>query len=156
MGALIQTKGTQRLARHFNDRFDTGSIDATRAVVNGMSRTLRSAFADGSLDLLAISDMFIAQNGGTGWPSDGNDFLYPSATMVPTNTGTSTSTLQFRLPAGVAAIPDAITATRPSIVSLDVRSKIPRNTTTGAVSGVTGGAGGTFSVTLVDPSGTSV
>src|SRR5258707_9571519 len=102
MGALIQTKGTQRLARHFNDRFDTGSIDPTRGVgnmANGVARTLRNAFADGSLDLLAISDMFIAQNAGAGWPTDGNDFLYPSATMIPTNTGVNTSTLQFRLPA---------------------------------------------------------
>ena len=32
MGALIQTKGTQRLARLFNNRFDKGSIDQTRNV----------------------------------------------------------------------------------------------------------------------------
>jgi hypothetical protein len=149
MGALIQTKGTQRLARHFNDRFDNNSMNATRGVSNA-SRTLRNAFADGSLDLLAISDMFIAQNAGSGWPSDGNDFLYPSATMTTTSAGPG-STLQFRLPSGVTAIPDMILQGGAPICSLDTR-KIR-----GAFGGVpTLGAGGNFSVPVVDkPGGTT-
>jgi hypothetical protein len=80
MGALIQTKGTQRLARLFNNRFDTDSIDQTRNVQNS-SGTLQAAFAT-LPNLLAISDNFIAQNATAQWVPKVKDVLYPSATLV--------------------------------------------------------------------------
>ena len=80
MGALIQTKGTQRLARLFNNRFDTDSIDQTRNVQNS-SGTLQAAFAT-LPDLLTISDNFIAQNATTQWVPNVRDVLYPAATLV--------------------------------------------------------------------------
>ena len=44
MGALIQTKGTQRLAHLFNNRFDAGSIGRTRDVQNSSGTPLKTAF----------------------------------------------------------------------------------------------------------------
>jgi hypothetical protein len=43
MGSLIQTKGTQRLARLFNNRFDKGSIGQTRQVKNSSGTLLQTA-----------------------------------------------------------------------------------------------------------------
>lgn len=84
MGALIQTKGTQRLTHLFNNRFDKGSIDRTRAVVTSSGVTLSAAFANFP-DLLTISDQFIAQNAnanGNNWVPNGRDVLYPAATLI--------------------------------------------------------------------------
>jgi len=84
MGSLIQTKGTQRLAKLFNDRFDAGSIGTTGGLV-------KAAFNDVSQDLLSISDSFIAANAVAGWPTTGttagDDLLYPAATMRPRTPG---------------------------------------------------------------------
>jgi len=149
MGGLIQTKGTQRLAKLFNKCFDD---NATGIAAARMVGPLRAAFKDASLDLLAISDRFIAQNAIAGsWPADGNDYLYPSATMTTTNPtgGAATNILNFRLPAGIGAIPTAIAANS-AVCSLDARKTIPHGTKVGVVSPITGGAGGTFNVTLVD------
>jgi hypothetical protein len=90
MGALIQTKGTQRLARFFNNqRFDAGSIPRTRNVQNlisGTGTSLSSAFAAAfdSTPLLTISDNFIAQyaTANATWVPRGLDVLYPAATLV--------------------------------------------------------------------------
>jgi hypothetical protein len=153
MGALIQTKGTQRLAKLFNDRFDAGSMNPTRGVAS-TSRTLRAAFSDGSLDLLTISDLFIAQNAvATTWPADGNDLLYPSATMSTTNPtgGAATNTLNFAL-GGLTAIPSIIAAGA-AVCSLDARKTIPKGTVVGAVSAI---AGGNFNITLVDKNAAAV
>jgi hypothetical protein len=150
MGALIQTKGTQRLARLFNDRFDDKApgLIAARSVVSSTG-TLPAAFADITLNLLTISDRFIAQNAVSGWPTDG-DFLYPSATFATTTAagGAPANTLGFTLPAGISAIPSVI-ATGASVCSLDARKTIPRGTVVGNVSAL---AGKNFTVTLVDKS----
>ncbi len=88
MGALIQTKGTQRLANFFNkQRFDANSIVRTRNLQNniaGINTLLRDAFAS-ALDktpILTISDAFIAQNAGPTWFANGRDALYPATTLV--------------------------------------------------------------------------
>jgi len=149
MGGLIQTKGTQRLARLFNDRFDKGSIATARGVNSSSPLSLAAAFRDSTRDLLTISDAFIAQFAGAGWPADGDDFLYPSATMKASAPTAANNVLNFTLPAGVAAIPAASSIAKGSAVfSLDNRNTIPRGTVVNTVSAV--GAGGTFSVTLVD------
>ena len=87
------------------------------------------------------------------WPADGNDFLYPSATMTTTNPtgGAPTNTVNFTLPVGVAAIPSAIAANAP--VSSSDLGKIPKGTFVGVVSAVTAR---NFSVTLVDKAGAPV
>jgi len=82
LGGLIQTKGTQRLARLFNNRFDNGSIGQTRAVQNSSNTLLKVAFAT-LPNLLAISDNFIAQySSAAHWVPNGRDVLYPAATLV--------------------------------------------------------------------------
>jgi hypothetical protein len=149
MGALIQTKGTQRLAKWFNNRFDDSAagLAAARNVVSA-SCTLPAAFADSTLNLLTISDRFIAQNAVSGWPADGNDLLYPAATLATTTAagGAAANTLNFTIPNGLAAIPTVIAAGA-AVSSLDARKTIPKGTVVGAVSAL---AGKNFSVTLVD------
>jgi hypothetical protein len=81
MGSLIQTKGTQRLAHLFNNRFDTGSIAQTRAVKNASGTSLQGAFA-GLPDLRSISDIFIAQFASNHWVPNVRDVLYPAATLI--------------------------------------------------------------------------
>jgi hypothetical protein len=81
MGSLIQTKGTQRLARLFNNRFDKGSIGQTRQVKNSSGTLLQTAFAT-LPTLLNISDTFIAQYSSAYWVLNGRDVLYPAATLV--------------------------------------------------------------------------
>jgi hypothetical protein len=150
MGALIQTKGTQRLAKLFNDRFDGSGTGITFA--RGVQSTiapLTKAFENGSNDLLQLSDMLIAQNAVQGhWPADGNDFLYPSATMTTSAATAGATTLDFTLPATINTVPGYI-APGAAVCSLD-RKSIPRGTivANNGVSAVTGGAGGTFTVTL--------
>jgi hypothetical protein len=155
MGALIQTKGTQRLSRLLNNRFDDSStgIGFARLTARSSVCSLADAFADPTLDLLDISDRFIAQNAVSGaWPADGNDYLYPGATLSTTNTGsTPTNVVNFTLPTGFAALPSAILANAP-VTTLQSR-RIPKGTVVGAVSAV---AAGKFNVTLVDKTGAPV
>ena len=162
MGALIQTKGTQRLARYFNDRFDKDSLPSSRLaqirdpITSALGVTLCQAFDDATNDLLKISDLFIAQNATVGtaaanspWPQDQNDLLYPSATMAATVAIAGSPTLSFRLPGGVNQIPGYI-APRAAVCSLDARKSIPHGliVAPNGVSAIAGGAGGTFTVTL--------
>lgn len=128
MGSLIHTRGTQRLARLFNDRFDKGSMPQSQAAQNAAGLSLAAAFADTTKDLLKISDLFLAQNAGAGanWPNDGDDFLYPSATMTllaPVAAGGTA--LTFTMPAS-AKIPDSIVAT--AAVSTFAARFFPRGT----------------------------
>jgi hypothetical protein len=123
MGALIQTKGTQRLTHLFNNRFDKGSIDRTRAVVTNSGITLQAAFANFS-DLLTISDQFIAQNANTNsnnWVLKGRDVLYPAATLIAV--AVSGSDITFKDPA--LGCPDLI-ANNISAADLDLPLGVPR------------------------------
>ena len=111
MGALIQTKGTQRLARYFNDRFDKDSLQTSRQAQTAGNLNLCQAFDDATNDLLKISDVFIAQNATAGtaattttWPQDQNDLLYPSATMTATAAVAGGAMLSFKLLGGVTQI----------------------------------------------------
>lgn len=105
LGALIQTKGTQRLARLFNNRFDDSGTGMSFARAVGSSGgALPAAFANKNNDLFAISEMFIAQNAVLAtWTADLNDFLYPSATLKAANAVNNNNVLTFSLPAGFAA-----------------------------------------------------
>jgi hypothetical protein len=114
MGGLIQTKGTQRLAKLFNNRFDTGSIPQTRAVENSSGTLLKTAFAT-LPDLRTISDNFIAQNANSNnakWVPQVRDVLYPAATLVAVTVAGNDIT--FKNPAGgwppLIAISATITA----------------------------------------------
>jgi hypothetical protein len=151
MGGLIQTKGTQRLARWLNNRFDasaTGmSITKGAASSHGPGTILANFDPVNALSLSVISENFIAQYAGSGWPTDWNDLLYPSATMIPTNPST-TSTLQFALAPG-AAIPTLI-APGATVSNLTARQRIPSGTVVGAVTPNVPPT--TFRVTLVDKS----
>jgi hypothetical protein len=156
MGALIQTKGTQRLAKFFNQRFDgsqTG-LSFIRSTTRAGGTKLTDDFDNttGKNSLLKLSDLYIAQNAttaGTTWPQDGNDLLYPfSATMVPTNPGNAVSPLIIAV--GGSKLPDAIKVGS-TVSNLTVRSNIPSGTTVGTV--VAGAAANTFNVTLFDTAG---
>ena len=153
MGSLIQTKGTQRLARWLNNRFDasaTGmSVTKGASSSRGPGTILANFDPANVLSLSVISENFIAQYAGAGWPTDWNDLLYPSATMIPTNPSTpatpTTSTLQFALPG--AAIPTLI-APGATVSNLTARLKIPSGTVVGTVTPNVPPT--TFRVTLVD------
>jgi hypothetical protein len=126
MGSLIQTKGTQKLAQLFNARFNASGtgLAFAQTVTNSTNLTLPNAFSNPSNDLLAISDAFIAQNAGATWPADGNDVLYPSATLaLNANAAAGSSTLQF----AHAAIPAAL-AVNSAVSSLTSRLSIPHGT----------------------------
>src|SRR5205809_8065924 len=104
MGAFIQTKGTQRLARFFNNLFDDSATGITfaRGVATAAS-TLPNAFATNN-SLFTISEMFVAQNAVLAtWTPDLNDFLYPSATLKAANAVNNGNVLTFTLPTGFAA-----------------------------------------------------
>jgi len=160
MGGLIQTKGTQRLARLFNNRFDAGGPLTAALTVKSSGNTphpgaviLPAAFANANLDLLDISDLFIAQNALSGWPNDWNDFLYPSATMAATNTSNSTATLNFTVAPGAplaagspASVPTFI-AQNAAVSNLTAAGKIPHGTTVNSVV-VNVPPSGNFSVNL--------
>ncbi len=145
MGALIQTKGTQKLAKWLNNRFDPNGIIVlrkTQSTGGAYSGLLSNAFKIGN-SLWQISDAFTAQyatnaTGGTAtWPADGNDILYPSATMIPTNTGVSTSTLKFSL-VGQAKKPDFIVPNA-TVTDLTTRGNVPSGTKVSTVTAVAGG-----------------
>ena len=153
MGGLIQTKGTQRLARHFNARFDfvNAAISARNVAgsVGGANVTLRDEFKS-SDDLFAISEKFIAQNAVlSSWPNDMNDFLYPSATLLTKSAVTNSSTLTFTLPSGFTALPGASTGVAivngAAVCSLAPTNSIPKGTT---VMGQPTVSGPTLTVTL--------
>jgi hypothetical protein len=116
MGALIQTKGTQRLARFFNNqRFDAGSIAKTRSVQNsisGVTMTLGAAFAAAfdSSPLLTISDNFIAQNASANWVNNGRDLLYPAATLVAQSVAGNKITFNNPIPGWPSAIAVGVSA----------------------------------------------
>jgi hypothetical protein len=106
MGALIQTKGTQRLANWFNKRCFS-DLSKTRKWKNTKTNAfVPEAFGTAGKKLLDICDDFIAQNASATsgeWPSGMNDMFYPSATLaVVSGSGT---TLTFNLP---GTKPDAI------------------------------------------------
>lgn len=155
MGGLIQTKGTQRLQKLFNNRFDGSAtgINFARNVASSVC-TLRSAFLDPSLNLLQISDRFIADNAvAATWPTDLDDFLYPSATMKAAIDTNNTNVLTFAFPSGFAAIPAGCAiAAGSAVCGLDKKS-IPRGTVVGAVANI---GGGKFTVTLVDKNAVAV
>jgi hypothetical protein len=155
MGALIQTKGTQRLAKLLNNRFDdTGGMTLARKVASSVS-SLSDAFANAAFNLWEISDKFIAQNAVTAtWPADGNDFLYPGATMTTTNPSgaPATNVVNFTFAAGFTAGMPAAIAQGVPVSSLDTR-KIPKGTFVGAAPVINGR---NFSVTLVDKSNNPV
>lgn len=150
MGALIQTKGTQRLAKLLNNCFDdTATGIALARGLNSSTGSLPDAFAaDVTLDF--ISDNFIAQHAIAGaWLADLNDVLYPSATLTATNATAGTNILNFTLPAGYTFPLTANCAIAPTstVSNLADKSTIPRGTFVGVV---TPGAGRNFTVTLVD------
>jgi hypothetical protein len=145
MGALIQTKGTQRLVKLFNSRFS--SLLAARLwnnSIGGVKTNICAAFNAGKL--LDISDVFIAQNADVStaqtWPSDMNDLLYPSATLSVSGIS-NPSTFTFNIPSS-GNPPQAIVApsggTPGSAVScIKKPKKIPHKTTVNSfsVSGTT-------------------
>ena len=154
MGTLIQTKGTQRLAKLFNNRFNP--LSTARIWSNniaGVQTTLPAAFRHPGANLLTLSDSFIAQyaTANATWLSNGNDLLYPSATMTvdALPTAASPNVIGFKLPPGRSTIPGQIQPNA-SFRNLDNRKTFPNGTNIapGGVSGVTGGAGGTFTVTF--------
>jgi hypothetical protein len=152
MGALIQTKGTRRLAKLFNNRFDPLSV--ARGWTNdigGVQTTLPAAFRNPGANLLTLSDSFIAQHATANatWLNNGNDLLYPSATMAVDvlPNAANPNVIGFRLPPGRATIPGHIQPNA-SARNLDNRRTFPAGTVVQAVSAVTGGAGGTFTVTF--------
>ena len=156
MGGLINTKGTQRLAKLFNNRFlPLSDARPWKNNIGGVQTTLPAAFRNPGADLLTLSDSFIAQyaTANATWLNNGNDLLYPSATMAVDvlPTGGSPNVIGFKLPPGRSTIPAQILSTRPSFRNLDNRRTFPPGTTIQAVSGVTGGAGGTFTVTFTNP-----
>jgi hypothetical protein len=136
MGGLINTKGTQRLANLFNSRFSNlnaaGKWTSTNAVPKTFNGTLSDAFDKDGLDLLKISDSFIAQNASSTaglWPTDLNDILYPSATMT-TTAPSSNATLLFNLPNGINSLSaGTMIKNGASVISLDKRGSIQPNTT---------------------------
>ncbi len=153
MGALIQTKGTQRLAHLFRNRFDSNSINRTRTVATNSGITLSAAFAS-MPDLLTISDTFIAQNANSNitnfWVPKGRDVLYPAATLIAV--AVSGNNITFNDPA--PGCPELVANTN-SAADLDLPLGVPKGAT---VSNVAHGspAAGQTTVTFNPPAGTSV
>lgn len=123
MGALIQTKGTQRLAKLFRDRFK--DLTATRGWRDSTSPTAKSVqdvFGE-CAKLLDASDALIAQNAGANWPADMGDLLYPSATFKVDSVVDNT-TLKFKIP---GTLPSAIVKDS-AVCCLNAPKKIPKRT----------------------------
>ena len=163
MGALIQTKGTQRLAKWFNDVFSHDpnlvvGLNLARRIRTAGGETLTQSFKKVTNSLWEISDTFIAQNAtppnlvpiATTWPRGGNDVLYPSATMT-VETAVSLTVLRFRLPAGVSTIPTFIEAGAAVSYLKGGRKKVQRGTIVTATPIAPSAPGGTFDVTLSRP-----
>ena len=100
MGGLIQTKGTQRLAKLFNGCFDDSVTGITLArTLTSSTGLLTDAFAAANVNLDFISDNFIAQHASAGsWIADLNDVLYPSATLTASLATVGANVLNFTLP----------------------------------------------------------
>jgi hypothetical protein len=150
MGGLINTKGTQRLANLFNSRF--ADLKAARKWTSTKTgATLSDAFDKSGFDLLKISDLFIAQYASATanlWPADGNDILYPGATMIATAASNTTS-LTFNLPTGINALPAASMIKKDaSVISLDKRASIKKDTIVASAPVVAAGAPSTMTITL--------
>jgi hypothetical protein len=131
MGSLIQTKGTQRLAKLFNQRFDVTNLPKMRNI--GGLTTAFGTNAD-SRSLLSISDQFINT-----W-TDGSDALYPSATVATVQAAAGVNTLRFssQLPAFVQNGMDIHDQSNPG------QNYIPKNTT---ISNLANTAAGPWSFT---------
>jgi hypothetical protein len=131
MGALIETKGTQRLARLFNERFNATNLPILRGIAG-----LTTAFGSNadSRSLLAISDQFRNK-----W-TDGSDALYPSATVTTVQAAAGVTTLAFssQLPAFVHNGMHIHDETHPA------QNHIPKNT---SISNLANSAGGPWTVT---------
>jgi hypothetical protein len=156
MGGLIQTKGTQRLAKLFNNRFDDSATGIGLAgTLISSTGPLPDAFsANVTLDF--ISDNFIAQHAIAGsWLADLNDVLYPSATLTATIATAGTNVLNFTLPPGFAfpLTANCAIAQHSTVCNLAPKNTIPAGTFVGAV---TPGAGRNFTVTLVDKNAANV
>jgi hypothetical protein len=152
MGGLINTKGTQRLAKLFNNRFNPLSeARKWKNEIATVQTSLQAAFRNAATDLLSISDNFIAQyaTANATWLNNGNDLFYPSATMTvdALPSGANLNVIGFKLPPGRSTVPEHIKTTA-SFRNLDNRRTFPDGTTIQAVSGVSGGLGGTFTVTF--------
>jgi hypothetical protein len=162
MGALIQTKGTQRLANLFNTVFL--DLRETRDWRNENGDGFSELFSNSNNSLRELSDEFIAQvavprGGGAPfrWPNNnGNDILYPSATMNLTAVGAGgvANRMTFTLPAGIAARPSFI-ANGALIRALERKKALPRGTVAANVTNPAA-AGGTFTVDAQNPPGTAL
>jgi hypothetical protein len=157
MGGLIQTKGTQRLAKLFNGCFDDSVTGITLArTLTSSTGLLTDAFAAANVNLDFISDNFIAQHAVAGsWIADLNDVLYPSATLTASLATVGANVLNFTLPTGYALplTANCAIASQSTVCSLALKNTIPIGTFVGAV---TAGAGRNFTVTLVDKAGANV
>lgn len=125
MGGLIQTKGTQRLAKWFNKK-TFADLKETRKWKNKSGVKVPDAFRAAGRRLLDISDDFIAQNASTAageWPSGMNDIFYPSATLAVVSG--SGSTLTFNIP---GTKPDAIMDTESFVSCLRKPNRLEKGT----------------------------
>jgi len=158
MGGLIQTKGTQRLARLFNNCFDNTATGIGLARnITGSTCLLADAFA-ANVNLDFISDNFIAQHAVAGsWTADLNDILYPSATLIASSATVGANVLNFTLPVGYALPLSAncAIAQHSTVCNLGPKNTIPTGTFVGAVA-VGPGGGRNITVSLVDGGGANV
>lgn len=146
MGGLIQTKGTQRLVKLFNNRF--ADLAVARQWRNAAGTTTVVAFGSGKLS--AISDNFIAQNANVAaaanWPADMNDLFYPSATLSVVSISAGGSTLTFNVPGAKpdAIVPAAGGSPGSAVACLNKPARVDKRTTVNTASV----AGGVLTVTL--------
>jgi hypothetical protein len=159
MGALIQTKGTQRLANLFNSQFlvlSTARGWNNSITANGVTTKVNICDAFNSGKLLAISDAFIAQNAdptsAQTWPSDMNDLLYPSATLTVTSITNNSSTLTFNIPGNppgaIVAPAGSLPGSAVSCIGKGKAKRIPKKTT---VTSFAPPAGGVLTVVVSQP-----
>lgn len=150
MGALIQTKGTQRLVNLFNARFST--LATTRGWTNSAGQNLFTAFNSGTL--LSISNSFIAQNASTtsasSWPADMNDLLYPGATLSVSsvvNSSTFTFTIPGNQPSAIVQPAGGLPGSTVSSVDKGKAKRVQNNTAVNSASV----SGGVLTVQLSKP-----
>jgi len=160
MGALIQTKGTQRLANLFNTQFSVLSTARgwnNSITAGGVTTKVNICDAFNSGKLLAISDAFIAQNADPtagSWPTDMNDLLYPSATLTVTsitnaaNSSTLTFNIPGNLPGAIVAPAGALPGSAVSCIGKGKAKRIPKKTT---VTSVAPPAAGVLTVVVSQP-----
>jgi hypothetical protein len=149
MGSLIQTKGTQRLVKLFNNRF--ADLVVARQWRNAAGTTTVTAFGSGKLR--DISDNFIAQNANVtapaNWPADMNDLFYPSATLSVVSISAGGSTLTFNVPGTKpdAIVPAAGGSPGSAVSCINKPARVDKHTTVNTASL----AGGVLTVTLSKP-----